>query len=259
MRIRYLLCTLLFCLVSLLTGCKEQSLLTNLNQRQATQVQAVLQKHQISSTQVSLGKGLFDITVKKEDIAIAVQILEQYQLPTNARIEVTQIFPSDALVSSPQAEKARLISAIEQRLEQSLLTIDHIIDARVQISYPISPSERVIQPPHASAIIFYENSTLDNEQLGEDIKAFIRNSFSDMDEDNITILLYPRNISKLITLKPTVTEENHSILFNYWWILVVLFIGIIIIIGNIFFIRKRRNQIMLEEKDNEDDSHSSTI
>lgn len=139
MKMRYLFLALLCCLFPLLSGCKDQSLLTNLDQRQATEIQAVLQKHQITSTRKALGKGLFDVSVKKEDMGIAIQILEEYQLPTLSRIEVTQLFPSDALVSSPQAEKARLISAIEQRLEQSLLTIDHVIDARVHVSYPISP------------------------------------------------------------------------------------------------------------------------
>ena len=198
---RYLLLALLCFLLPLLSGCKDQSLLTNLDQRQATEIQAVLQKHQITSTRKALGKGLFDISVKKEDMGIAIQILEEYQLPTLSRIEVTQLFPSDALVSSPQAEKARLISAIEQRLEQSLLTIDHIIDARVHVSYPISPTERIIPTPHASALVFYEEGMLDNDQLGEDVKAFIHNSFNDMDENNITVLLYPRNINKFNIIK----------------------------------------------------------
>ncbi|NBM11612.1 MULTISPECIES: type III secretion system inner membrane ring lipoprotein SctJ [Proteus] len=256
MKTRYLLSMLLFCLVSLLTGCKEQSLLTGLNQRQATQVQAVLQKHQITSTQTALGKGLFDVSVKKEDVAVAIQILEQYQLPSNTRVEITQIFPSDALVSSPQAEKARLISAIEQRLEQSLLTIESVIDARVHISYPISSSERIIPPPHASAIIFYEDSVPDAEQLGEDIRAFIHNSFNDMNEDNITVLLYPRNINKLNVLKPLTTDENSAITFNYWWLLGPLFIGLLFI--TIFiFIKYRQKKLMMKEK--KDDILSSTV
>lgn len=62
---RYLLLALLCFLLPLLSGCKDQSLLTNLDQRQATEIQAVLQKHQITSTRKALGKGLFDISVKK--------------------------------------------------------------------------------------------------------------------------------------------------------------------------------------------------
>lgn len=215
MKMRYLLLALLCCLFPLLSGCKDQSLLTNLDQRQATEIQAVLQKHQITSTRKALGKGLFDISVKQEDMGIAIQILEEYQLPTLSRIEVTQLFPSDALVSSPQAEKARLISAIEQRLEQSLLTIDHIIDARVHVSYPISPTERIIPPPHASALVFYEEGMLDNNQLTDDVRAFIHNAFSDMNEDNITVLLYPRNINKF-NMTNNQPYQNHSVIIFFF-------------------------------------------
>ncbi|MBI6528194.1 type III secretion inner membrane ring lipoprotein SctJ [Proteus vulgaris] len=257
MRAKSLLCALLFCLFPLLSGCKDQSLLTGLNQRQTTQVQAVLQKHHITTTQIALGKGLFDITVKKEDFAIAVQILEQYQLPTNARIEVTQIFPSDALVSSPQAEKARLISALEQRLEQSLITIDHIIDARVHISYPLSLSERGISAPHASALIFYEENTLDGDQLSEDVRAFINNAFSDMSINNITVLLYSRNINKLTKPNIVIPDEDHSIFFQYGWLIALVSISIIIIAVLVLIKYRREKTILREEKQNH--AHSSAI
>lgn len=251
MKIRYLLLALLCCLFPLLSGCKDQSLLTNLDQRQATEIQAVLQKHQITSTRKALGKGLFDISVKKEDMGIAIQILEEYQLPTLSRIEVTQLFPSDALVSSPQAEKARLISAIEQRLEQSLLTIDHIIDARVHVSYPISPTERIIPTPHASALVFYEEGMIDNEQLSDDVRAFIHNAFNDMNEDNITVLLYPRNINKFNIINNQLYQNSSDSFFSSWLFLSLLLMVIttIITVSLIIFRRKK-----IQKEDNNDKS-----
>ncbi|MCK9781281.1 type III secretion system inner membrane ring lipoprotein SctJ [Proteus columbae] len=252
MKIRYLLLALLCCLFPLLSGCKDQSLLTNLDQRQATEIQAVLQKHQITSTRKALGKGLFDISVKKEDMGIAIQILEEYQLPTLSRIEVTQLFPSDALVSSPQAEKARLISAIEQRLEQSLLTIDHIIDARVHVSYPISPIERIIPAPHASALVFYEEGMIDNEQLSDDVRAFIHNAFNDMDEDNITVLLYPRNINKFNMINNQLYQNSSDSFFSSWLFLGLLLMVItsIITVSLIIFRRKK-----IQKEENNDKSN----
>ncbi|QPB80933.1 EscJ/YscJ/HrcJ family type III secretion inner membrane ring protein [Proteus sp. GOKU] len=249
MKIRYLLLALLCCLFPLLSGCKDQSLLTNLDQRQATEIQAVLQKHQITSTRKALGKGLFDISVKKEDMGVAIQILEEYQLPTLSRIEVTQLFPSDALVSSPQAEKARLISAIEQRLEQSLLTIDHIIDARVHVSYPISPTERIIPTPHASALVFYEEGMLDNDQLSEDVRAFIHNAFNDMNEDNITVLLYPRNINKFNIINNQLYQNSSDSFLSSWLFLSLLLMVIAIIITVLLIIFRRRKTQKEENND----------
>ncbi|QUT01480.1 type III secretion system inner membrane ring lipoprotein SctJ [Proteus terrae] len=252
MKMRYLLLALLCCLFPLLSGCKDQSLLTNLDQRQATEIQAVLQKHQITSTRKALGKGLFDISVKQEDMGIAIQILEEYQLPTLSRIEVTQLFPSDALVSSSQAEKARLISAIEQRLEQSLLTIDHIIDARVHVSYPISPTERIIPPPHASALVFYEEGMLDNNQLTDDVRAFIHNAFSDMNEDNITVLLYPRNINKF-NMTNNQPYQNHSDSFFNSWLFLSLVLVVIVAIITVSLIIFRRKKTLKEENNDKSD------
>ncbi|MFU9077851.1 type III secretion system inner membrane ring lipoprotein SctJ [Proteus sp. LHD240705] len=253
MKMRYLFLALLCCLFPLLSGCKDQSLLTNLDQRQATEIQAVLQKHQITSTRKALGKGLFDVSVKKEDMGIAIQILEEYQLPTLSRIEVTQLFPSDALVSSPQAEKARLISAIEQRLEQSLLTIDHVIDARVHVSYPISPTERVIPTPHSSALVFYEEGMLDNDQLSEDVRAFIHNAFSDMDENNITVLLYPRNINKFTLINNQLHQDDPNSSFSSWLFpcLLLVIIAAVIVIALVMYRRKKIQKI---ESDNESNS-----
>lgn len=252
MKMRYLFLALLCCLFPLLSGCKDQSLLTNLDQRQATEIQAVLQKHQITSTRTALGKGLFDVSVKKEEMGIAIQILEEYQLPTLSRIEVTQLFPSDALVSSPQAEKARLISAIEQRLEQSLLTIDHIIDARVHVSYPISPTERVIPTPHASALVFYEEGMLDNDQLSEDVRAFIHNAFSDMDENNITVLLYPRNINKFTTINNQLRQDSPNSSFNSWLFpsLLLIIVAVIIAIVLVMSRRKKTQKVENDDKSN---------
>ncbi|MCE9841499.1 type III secretion inner membrane ring lipoprotein SctJ [Proteus terrae] len=252
MKMRYLLLALLCCLFPLLSGCKDQSLLTNLDQRQATEIQAVLQKHQITSTRKALGKGLFDVSVKKEDMGIAIQILEEYQLPTLSRIEVTQLFPSDALVSSPQAEKARLISAIEQRLEQSLLTIDHIIDARVHVSYPISPTERIIPTPHASALVFYEEGMLDNNQLTDDVRAFIHNAFNDMNEDNITVLLYPRNINKFNMINNQNYQNNSDSFFNSWLFL-SLELAVIVAIITVSLIIFRRKKALKEENNDKSD------
>ncbi|MCW9689719.1 type III secretion system inner membrane ring lipoprotein SctJ [Proteus terrae] len=252
MKMRCLLLALLCCLFPLLSGCKDQSLLTNLDQRQATEIQAVLQKHQITSTRKALGKGLFDVSVKKEDMGIAIQILEEYQLPTLSRIEVTQLFPSDALVSSPQAEKARLISAIEQRLEQSLLTIDHIIDARVHVSYPISPTERIVPTPHASALVFYEEGMLDNNQLTDDVRAFIHNAFNDMNEDNITVLSYPRNINKFNMINNQSYQNNSDSFFNSWLFL-SLVLAVFVAIITVSLIIFRRKKTLKEENNDKSD------
>ena len=94
------------------------------------------------------------------------------------------MFPADALVSSPRAEKARLYSAIEQRLEQSLKIMDGIISSRVHVSYDVDngDSGKTTLPIHISVLAVYEN----------DIKRFIVNSSASVQYENISVVLSKR-------------------------------------------------------------------
>lgn len=116
----------LFLFILLLCGCKQQELLNHLDQQQANDVLAVLQRHNINAEKKDQGKTGFSIYVEPTDFASAVDWLKIYNLPGKPDIQISQMFPADALVSSPRAEKARLYSAIEQRLEQSLKIMDGI-------------------------------------------------------------------------------------------------------------------------------------
>ncbi|MFV8221549.1 EscJ/YscJ/HrcJ family type III secretion inner membrane ring protein, partial [Enterobacter cloacae complex sp.6700776] len=88
--------------------------------------------------------------------------------PPHPRMEIAQMSPTDSLVSSPTAEKARLYSAIEQRLEQSLQTLEGIVSARVHISYDIDSNEsgKGSKPVHLSALAIYERNTPLGLQVG---------------------------------------------------------------------------------------------
>ena len=116
--------TLLCCL--LLAAC-EQELLKGLDQRQANEVLAVLQQSNIPAKKQDMGKTGYTIQVDQTDFARAVELLKTHELPSKPRVEISEMFPADSLATSPRAEKARLYSAIEQRLEQSLLVLPSVV------------------------------------------------------------------------------------------------------------------------------------
>ena len=89
------------------------------------------------------------------------------------------MFPADSLVASPRAEKARLYSALEQRLEQSLATLEGVVSARVHVSYELEAGEsgRKVAPIHLSALVIYERD---------------KNSFSGIDYEHISVVLSKR-------------------------------------------------------------------
>ena len=144
--------------ILLLCGCKQQELLNHLDQQQANDVLAVLQRHNINAEKKDQGKTGFSIFVEPTDFASAVDWLKIYNLPGKPDIQISQMFPADALVSSPRAEKARLYSAIEQRLEQSLKIMDGIVSSRVHVSYDVDTGDsgKTALPIHISVLAVYE-------------------------------------------------------------------------------------------------------
>ncbi|WP_213990338.1 EscJ/YscJ/HrcJ family type III secretion inner membrane ring protein [Sodalis sp. dw_96] len=177
-------------LVLALTACKDEPLLKELDQQQANEIIATLQRNNIEAAKSDKGKTGYSISVQKGDIPAAVDLLKIHGLPSRPRMEIAQLFPSDSLVSSPRAEKARLYSAIEQRLEQSLQTMDGVLSGRVHVSYDIDSGEtgRASAPIHLSALVSYR-ADADPSLLISDIKRFLKNSFNQVEYDNISVVL----------------------------------------------------------------------
>ncbi|EEW6670616.1 EscJ/YscJ/HrcJ family type III secretion inner membrane ring protein, partial [Escherichia coli] len=179
--------------ILLLCGCKQQELLNHLDQQQANDVLAVLQRHNINAEKKDQGKTGFSIYVEPTDFASAVDWLKIYNLPGKPDIQISQMFPADALVSSPRAEKARLYSAIEQRLEQSLKIMDGIVSSRVHVSYDVDTGDsgKTALPIHISVLAVYEKD-INPEIKINDIKRFIVNSFASVQYENISVVLSKR-------------------------------------------------------------------
>ncbi|MFF7062406.1 EscJ/YscJ/HrcJ family type III secretion inner membrane ring protein [Pseudomonas sp. NPDC008258] len=184
-------CLVLFCL--LLVGCRQPSLLEGLDQQQVNEVISVLQRNNITATKVDKGKTGYSVLIAPADFAAAVDLLALYSLPSRPRVEIAQMFPADSLVASPRAEKARLYSALEQRLEQSLNTLEGVVSARVHVSYDLETGEsgRKAAPIHLSALAVYERDS-EPQLLVNDIKRFLKNSFSAVDYDHISVVLSKR-------------------------------------------------------------------
>src|SRR5699024_4012130 len=74
--------------ILLLCGCKQQELLNHLDQQQANDVLAVLQRHNINAEKKDQGKTGFSIFVEPTDFASAVDWLKIYNLPGKPDIQL---------------------------------------------------------------------------------------------------------------------------------------------------------------------------
>jgi type III secretion system YscJ/HrcJ family lipoprotein len=207
---RWLLAALM---VLLLAACQQQDLLKGLKQQQANEVIAVMQRHNIATEKIDRGKPGFSVQVGNADFAAAVDILKVYDLPSRARMEIAEMFPADALVSSPRAEKARMYSAIEQRLEQSLQIMEGITTARVHVSYDLEAGEgAAIRPMHMSALLVYEQDLVPAVLIGQ-VKRFLKNSFPGIEYDNISVVLSRRSALQHAQPTASVVAEAGSSTF----------------------------------------------
>lgn len=192
MKLKSGLLWLLFCLA--LVGCRQPSLLEGLDQQQANEVLSVLQRNNIAAVKVDGGKAGYAVKIDQLDFSAAVDLLNLYSLPSRPRLQVAEMFPSDSLVASPRAEKARLYSALEQRIEQSLGVLEGVVSARVHVSYDLDAGEggRKPAPIHLSALVLHERD-IEAQLLITDIKRFLKNSFAAVEYENISVVLSKRS------------------------------------------------------------------
>ncbi|MBA8500742.1 EscJ/YscJ/HrcJ family type III secretion inner membrane ring protein [Escherichia fergusonii] len=228
-------------IILLLCACKQQDLLTSLDQQQANEVLAVLQRHNIHADKKDMGKTGYTVTVDAADFPTAVDLLKVYKLPGRPDMEISQMFPADTLVSSPRAEKARLYSAIEQRLEQTLKTMDGIISARVHVSYDIDSGEngRNPGPVHLSVLAIYERDANPDDKIN-DIKRLMVNTFSGVIYENISVVLSKQ--PELQQQPPTSLVKKEILGFKQ--ILTIILLTSVSLLGISFCIWLKRDVII---------------
>ncbi|QGY32204.1 type III secretion system inner membrane ring lipoprotein SctJ [Pantoea cypripedii] len=179
-------------LMLLLTACQDE-VLTGLSERQANEVIALLERYHIPATKSHGEKKQFNVRVDQKNMKQAISLIADYRLPSQDDVEIDRFFPTDALVASPRAEKARLISAIEQKLQQSLLRLDEAVEVRVHISYPLEDESRLANPPDKRISVLMLHRPLDDATIfANKIRLFILNSFPDVKLENITVVLFAK-------------------------------------------------------------------
>lgn len=216
----------LFALVLLLmlTACQKASLLESLDERQANEIVAVLLRHNIAADKRGVGKGSFTVDVAPSDLPQAIDLVQQHDLPTPSATQISQAFPADAMVSTPLGERARLYSAIEQRLEESLAAMQGVRKAHVDVSYDLRTTtglsrDQVPDGMRLAAVVVHE-AGVDEQVLLQSVKRFLRNTFANVEYDNISVILSPAKPARVLATTP---ERPSTLQWPSWaWLGLVL-------------------------------------
>jgi type III secretion system YscJ/HrcJ family lipoprotein len=187
----------LLAITLLLAGC-QNDVVADLSERQANETIAVLQRHHIPAAKQAGAKKRYSVTVDSAHFARATELLSIYHLPSADDLPISSLFPPDALVNSPTAERVRLLSGLEERLSQTINRVENVFGARVHVSYPIfarQPGETV--PMHLAIMLNYEGAIAD-AILAEQLKQLAKNSFESLSYDNISVVIFHGSRPELV-------------------------------------------------------------
>ena len=239
MRISYLL------LLLGLVGCQAE-LYTGVDQKEGNEMLSILLSEGVVATKEPDKDNTVKLMVDNAQIAFAVDVLKRNGYPREQFSTLKDVFPKDDLISSPLAERARLIYAKSQELSATLSQIDGVLVARVHVvleEEELRPGER---PTPASASVFIKHAAdIALDSYVPQIKLLVNNSIEGLNYDRISVVMVPSSEARLTSqvkqfesiLSIEVTKDTASHL-----IMLIVFVILLLIGSNLAtFLWCRRN------------------
>ncbi len=192
MRHRCLICCLL---LFLLAGCKE-TLYSDLPERQANEMLAVLLANGIAADKRPGKGGKVTLRVAKERFADAIALLHDNGFPRDRFTDLGQLFPREGLISSPSEERIRYVYGLSQQVAETLTQIDGVITARVHVVLPERNPDALDKtplPPTSAAVFIKHRPDVDMGGQVSRIKRIVQNSVAGLPYEKISVALFPAN------------------------------------------------------------------
>ncbi|MBK5438595.1 type III secretion inner membrane ring lipoprotein SctJ [Pseudomonas sp. TH32] len=181
-------------LASLLQAC-DMDLYTNLSERDANAMVAVLLRDGIPATRKVQDNGQLKVVVDEQRFAEAMTLLDNAGLPQQSFSNMGEVFKGNGLVSSPVQERAQMIYALSEELSHSVSQIDGIVSARVHVVLPDNDLlKRVISPSSASVLVRYDPGT-DINTLIPQIKTLVANGISGLSYEGVSVTVIKAAVS----------------------------------------------------------------
>ncbi len=184
------------------TSCgKQQTILTNVDERDANQILVLLESKGIMAQKMMVktsGAGtqsadnLWDILVDSSRATEALAILNRIGLPRSPGITMLDIFPGQGMMKTDTEEEIRYNAGLNEQLATTLRKIDGVLDAEVQISFPKEDTfnpEAQKELPKASVFVKHDG-ILDNPNnlLFQKIRRYISGSIVDLRYEDVTVV-----------------------------------------------------------------------
>ena len=171
-------------------ACKVD-LYSELNQKEANEMLAILLERGIDCEKARGKEDLWTLRVEKKAIAAAVGSLKSQGYPRDQFADIGNIFEKEGLISSPLEERIRFIYALSQELSATISQIDGVLTSRVHIVLPENnPLSDNINPSSASVFIKYRQDSDVAAKIPQ-IKHLVVNSIEGLAYERVTMALFP--------------------------------------------------------------------
>ena len=175
-------------------GCNNASIYSNLDEKEAVEMQAILLNQGIDCDKIGKKDNLWELKVSKNQLSEAVELLKGHGYPKNDYVNIGTMFKKEGLVSSPLEQRVRYIYALSQEVAQTISNIDGVITARVHIVLPENdPLSEYFQPSSASVFIKHR-STFDIQSHVHQVKQLVVNSVEGLSYDKVSVVPFSSSV-----------------------------------------------------------------
>ena len=172
-------------------GCGKTELYTNVQERDANEMIAILQKKGVDCDKSSGEEGMWNLTVSPRDFGKAVEELKARGYPKDHHATMDDLFQRSGLVSSPTEERVRYIYGLSQELSSTISRIDGVLSARVHIVLPENdPFKKDVKPSSAAIFIEHRHDANLEASLPE-VKNLVTSSIEGLTYENVNLTTFP--------------------------------------------------------------------
>jgi type III secretion protein J len=228
-----------------LSACKVD-LYSNLDQRQANEMVAMLARHGIAADR-TVGKGdRISVAVDEVRFAEAIRILDESGLPKQEFATLGDVFKKDGLVSSPAQERAQMIFALSQELSRTISDIDGVVSARVHLVLPENDPLRQQLVPSSASVFIRHQADMPLSGLVPQVKQLVANAVSGLSYEKVSVILRPVEADRTIEIaqperSPDAAPGRANVALAGWPLYGVLSIILVAAAGfGLHFWRQRR-------------------
>ncbi len=185
----------------ILTACEtHQSIVTGIDEKEANEIVVYLASKGISAQKVQIAAvegGMstatqYNITVGADQSIEAMAILNRIGLPRRMGTNLLQLFAKSGLMSSDREETIRYQAGLAEELRNTIRKIDGVIDADVQLSFPVETSALPGTPTtKVTAAVYIKHQGIledPNSHMEVKIKRLMAASVNGLDFDNVTVV-----------------------------------------------------------------------